>query len=224
MLPPRYDANAHCEFHTGAPAHTIENFRAFKHKVQDLIDAKAISFAPNGPNNNNNPIPPHAGPSVSMIEEEKKVKHFVEEIRTLLAVVKEQLLLNKVHPGCDTECEDCLMNPQDCEKLKAGVQKLIDQGVMIIEQIYAGNEVATLEIPYDPVQVPVDIPYDPILVPATACPTTPLVTTVPAPFAFDNTKAVPWNYDLNVYLYGQQMKEGLIKPEEASVNITGAGA
>lgn len=111
ILPPRYDANAHCEFHMAAPGHTIENCRAFKHKVQDLIDAKAISFTPNGPNTNNNPMPPHVGPSVSMIKEEKKVKYCVEEIRTPLAVVKEKLLTNEVHPGCDAECEDCLMNP-----------------------------------------------------------------------------------------------------------------
>ncbi|XP_050914650.1 uncharacterized protein LOC127129531 [Lathyrus oleraceus] len=207
----------------GAPSHTIENCRAFKHKVQDLIDAKAISFAPNGPNTNNNPMPPHAGPSVSMTEEEKKVMYRVEEIRTLLAVVKEQLLMNEVHPGCDAECEGCLVNPQDFEKLKVGVQKLIDQGVMIIEHMFAANEVSTLEIPYDLVRVPVEIPYDPIPVPATAYPITSLVITVPAPFAFGNTKAMPWNYESKVYLYEQEMKEEPVKPEEASVNITGAG-
>lgn len=38
---------------------------------------------------NNNHMPPHVGPSVSMIEEEKKVKHCVGEIRTPLAIVKE---------------------------------------------------------------------------------------------------------------------------------------
>lgn len=96
--------------------------------------------------------------------------------------------MNEVHPGCDAECENFMMNPQDCEKLKAGVQKLIDQGVMIIEQMSAANKVATLEIPYDPVRV--EIPYDPIPVPATTYPITLLVVMVPIPFAFDNTKAV----------------------------------
>lgn len=47
--------------------------------------------------------------------------------------------------------------------------------------------------------------------------------TVPAPFAFDNTKAVPWNYDSKVFLYGQEVKEEPTKSEEASVNIIGAG-
>lgn len=52
-----YDDNARCEFHSGDPGHTIENCKALKHKVHDLIDSKAISFAPNSPNANNNPKP-----------------------------------------------------------------------------------------------------------------------------------------------------------------------
>ena len=43
-----YDANRHCEFHSGAPGHDIEGCHAFKHKVQDLLDSAAISFGPRG--------------------------------------------------------------------------------------------------------------------------------------------------------------------------------
>ena len=45
-LPYGWDANAHCDFHSGAPGHNIDGCKAFKHKVQDLIDSKAINFAP----------------------------------------------------------------------------------------------------------------------------------------------------------------------------------
>jgi len=33
-----YDANAQCGYHAGAVGHSIENCRAFKTKVQSLID------------------------------------------------------------------------------------------------------------------------------------------------------------------------------------------
>ncbi|KAI5410284.1 hypothetical protein KIW84_055689 [Lathyrus oleraceus] len=46
VLPPGYDANVRCDFHSGAPGHHTEKCRALQHKVQDLIDAKAINFAP----------------------------------------------------------------------------------------------------------------------------------------------------------------------------------
>jgi hypothetical protein len=38
----------------------------------------------------------------------------VDNIKTPLETVKEKLLINKVYPGCDVECEDFLMNPQVC--------------------------------------------------------------------------------------------------------------
>ena len=71
-LPVGYDANARCSFHSGAPGHNIENCKAFKHVVQDLIDSKAINFAP-APNVVNNPMPQHRGANVNMVEGEVKL-------------------------------------------------------------------------------------------------------------------------------------------------------
>lgn len=136
VIPPVYDVNAHCEFHLGAPGHTIENWKALKYKVQDLIDSKAISFTLNGPNTNNNPMPPHVGSSVSVIEEGEKVMFCMDEIRTPLAIVKEKLLMNKIHPRCDVDLKDHLMNPQVYGKLKDGIQELIDQKAMLVKKNY----------------------------------------------------------------------------------------
>lgn len=46
------------EFHYGASGNSIENSKALKYKVEELIESKAIIFEPNGPNVNNNPMPP----------------------------------------------------------------------------------------------------------------------------------------------------------------------
>ena len=54
-LSPGYDMNANCEYHSGTLGHSIENCNVFNHKVQDLIDSKAISFVPAVPNVMNNP-------------------------------------------------------------------------------------------------------------------------------------------------------------------------
>lgn len=67
VLPLGYDANARCEFHSGAPGHSVENCKALKYKVQEIIESKAVMFAPNGPNMNKNPMPPHNKPTVNMI-------------------------------------------------------------------------------------------------------------------------------------------------------------
>jgi hypothetical protein len=66
--PPDYDENAKCEFHSGTQGHNIEGCRAFKNVVQDLVDSKAINFAPS-PNVNTNPMPAHGQVMVGVIAE-----------------------------------------------------------------------------------------------------------------------------------------------------------
>ncbi|MCI79330.1 hypothetical protein A2U01_0100601 [Trifolium medium] len=42
--PPHFNANARCGYHDGLPGHSLENCRAFKYNVQELIDHKLLSF------------------------------------------------------------------------------------------------------------------------------------------------------------------------------------
>lgn len=67
-----------------------------------------------------------------------------------------------------------------CEKLEYGVQQLMNQGTFPVEQVLTNEDVATLEIPYYPVQ---------ILIPANLV--TPLVIIVPSPFPYERTKVIP---------------------------------
>jgi hypothetical protein len=43
-FPVWYDTKAKCEFHSGAEGHNTDNCRAFKRKVQELIDQKRLTF------------------------------------------------------------------------------------------------------------------------------------------------------------------------------------
>src|SRR3954470_739202 len=56
-LSPNFDVNARCEFHSGAPGHDIENCKAMKHQVQDLIDSKVIFFTLEGTIVQGNKVP-----------------------------------------------------------------------------------------------------------------------------------------------------------------------
>ena len=49
VIPPYsmdFNPNVQCDYHAGALGHSIEDCRAFKENVQDLLDAKAINFGP----------------------------------------------------------------------------------------------------------------------------------------------------------------------------------
>ncbi|KAI5442169.1 hypothetical protein KIW84_011293 [Lathyrus oleraceus] len=130
VLPPGSDANVHYEFHSGAPGHSVENCKALKYKVQDLIHSKAIKFVPNGPNVNNNPMPPHNKENVNMVE--------------------------------------------------------LDDGMKL-----------TLS----------------------ANPVAPMIITVPTPFPYDNTKAVPWVYHTSVYIHGHRSQEELMRFYDPIISI-----
>lgn len=67
--PPGFDPNARCNFHAGAPGYSVEDCKALKNKVHDLIDSKMISFVPQCLHINNNCSPCHTGPSVHDMEE-----------------------------------------------------------------------------------------------------------------------------------------------------------
>ncbi|PNX90135.1 hypothetical protein L195_g046258 [Trifolium pratense] len=41
---PTFDENARCDYHAGAPGHNIKNCKGFKHKVQELINRRLLSF------------------------------------------------------------------------------------------------------------------------------------------------------------------------------------
>ena len=118
-----YDENVRCEFHAGAPGHYIEDCKAFKHVVQDLVDSKAINFAPS-PNVNVNPMPAHGQMGVNAISEDGRRTMglmSIDQLKTPLAEVKRQLLKNGVFPGCDDCCAACTVAINGCVFLREAV-------------------------------------------------------------------------------------------------------
>ncbi|GAU44257.1 hypothetical protein TSUD_400030, partial [Trifolium subterraneum] len=219
--PPFYDANAKCEYHAGAPGHNIESCKAFKYKVQELLDRKLISFkeeGPNGPNVKTNPLPGHASSSVNAIEEVEGLELLkdVSQISTPLSVVRESLigyeLFEKLHSGC----KDCVMNPASCQKMKESLQKLMDQGFVLIGYSRKDADIAVVES-QEP--APFEIPYQRVEVQIHVKKADPMVFHVPAPFSFKSTKEVPWNYLPSVSVGG----EPITNVEPVIDNIAGIG-
>ncbi|PKI37561.1 hypothetical protein CRG98_042052 [Punica granatum] len=65
------DQSKRCEYHQGAPGHTIDNCWKLREKIQKMIDAKELVFnTVRSPNVQANPLPDHGpahGPSINMI-------------------------------------------------------------------------------------------------------------------------------------------------------------
>lgn len=114
--------------------------------MQEIIESKVNVLPPNGPSVNNNPMPSHI---VNMIEEveKRKLVSKVDDLKTPLFDVKKQLLMNKLSPDCDDYCEHCLINSKTCKVLRAGLQELMNQGVIVAKHLSTIEEIVMLEIP-----------------------------------------------------------------------------
>ncbi|XP_050878831.1 uncharacterized protein LOC127082643 [Lathyrus oleraceus] len=186
--PPGYDANAHCEFHMGAPGHTLENCFAFQNRVQDLIEAKVVSFTPRCPDVNTNPMPTHKDAFVSAIEEsdQDKLIRKVEEIQTPIARIRAQLLKSGLIP-------EELVVEENNKRLRNFIQQMLDQGELQINRRVkkkGEKDIAVVDIPYNEVNVEIHI--------------FPLVIEFPAPFAYEDEKAVTWIYQPRAFKQGQE--------------------
>ncbi|XP_027337245.1 uncharacterized protein LOC113850932 [Abrus precatorius] len=149
--PRGYDPNAKCEYHVGGIGHSMENCRALKFKVQDLINVKWLDFKEDNPSIRSNPLPEHGGPSVNAIEKESAcvLKRKVEEVTTPLKVIfaglcKADLIKDFVHEGnmCDLHLDaDCSI--EDCEEFKYVLQTLMDKHLVQIGHPKEKNEILT---------------------------------------------------------------------------------
>ncbi|XP_050909405.1 uncharacterized protein LOC127123205 [Lathyrus oleraceus] len=224
VLPPNCDANSRCEFHSGAPRYSIENCKALKYKVQDLIDSKAITFSPKGPNVNNNLMPPHNNAVVNMMEADngRRLMSCVDELKTPLIKIKNTLMRYNAFPICSNDCEHYLINPQQCRTLKSVIQQLMGQGILVVDYPSIKEDVSTLKIPYEK-DPPLQIPYDFYQLTMSTNPVTPIIIIVPATFPYVDTKVVPWMYDTSVYIHGQKIQEESLKSSDPMINITGTG-
>ncbi|KAI5389240.1 hypothetical protein KIW84_074773 [Lathyrus oleraceus] len=195
--PASNDENVKCEFHSGAPGHNIEGCKAFKHVVQDLVDSKAINFAPTQ-NVNANPMSMHGHMGVNVISEDKRKIEVtdVDQLRTQMYVVKRHLMKSGVFPGCNNCCAACTVTTNGCVMLRETIQRMMDEGSPRFEKVALEKEdVSIITIYFDPVHF--SVPTD----------AAPVTITVPGPIPYENDDAVSWDYGGEVYCNGEKIED-----------------
>ena len=106
-----------------SPGHSTDDCWALRSKVQDLINAKEIQFeAPGRPNVVTAPMPQHG---VNVVDEDVYATS-VEDLATPLKIVKRNLLLAGLFPGCSEGCMFCAVSLSGCPLLKLSIQSLMD--------------------------------------------------------------------------------------------------
>lgn len=95
----------------------MDNCKALKHDVQDLIDGKAFTFMPTGQNVRTNPMLTHVGPLFNVVEESdnQELIKKLEEIQTPLLVIGEQLIKDGLILKNHVDGEGYISDPETTE-------------------------------------------------------------------------------------------------------------
>ncbi|XP_050919526.1 uncharacterized protein LOC127137076 [Lathyrus oleraceus] len=218
---PWYDENARCAFHANSEGHTTENYKVFKLRVQELIDKKIPSFV-DFPTVGNNPLPKHGSSDVNAIEspnDEGLIKD-VFKLKTPLTMVHARLLEAELMKGTHANCVVCSSNPDQYGEFKICLQRLMDQQVIQFTIAKIDEDVDVIVPMFDQERLSklFVVPYQRNVDLEAVQKIEPMVIYVPAPFLFDSTKVVPWNYEPVVYVGNKPV----ILKEPDVTNIAGA--
>jgi len=136
--PKNYNANAMCDYHGKVVGHSTEDCKAFKFKVQLLIDSGLLTFQEDKPNIENNPLSGHASASTNavtkvegfgLVKKVNKIKGSMEDVFTALC----QVGLLKVDYQQEGTCsfhlgaQHCI---NECSGFKELLQSLIDRHIL----------------------------------------------------------------------------------------------
>nr|XP_012466212.1 unnamed protein product [Gossypium raimondii] len=228
MQPPYpkwYDANAQCEYHAGTKGHSIENCTAFKKLVERLINLGIVKIGDSSePNVAENPLPNHDNKGVNTIieYEGRRVKANIAEIKTPLEWVWKQMMKRGLikqgsierpegaRKFCEFHAEES-HDIQECTEFRTMVQNLMDnKEVEFYEEIkgleegevYATEEGSTGKAqkanhPVVIIAKPMSREYGIQIAPK-------VIIQKPVSFPYKDSKKVPWNYDCNVTMPGEE--------------------
>jgi len=154
----------------------------------------------------------------------------VEDIKTLMRVIFAELcrfglikrIINRSR-GCNFHIE-AGHHIEDCEKFKLFVQDLIDKQLLQIGHYAKNKDVMMADEHTLPMPRPLVVYYTKSALIPTPCVPKPITIQVPMPFPYKDNKAVPWQYDMEVYVDGHVQNPSPVPIQDDLVtNITGVG-
>lgn len=135
-LPWWYKPNQHSAYHQGAPNHVIKNCYPLKYEVQKLVKSGMVSFEDSAPSVKANPLPAHGNSSVNMVDGfPGKCRVFnVRRIQKSLVEIHKTLSLISDCEHDHDNCVICSDNARGCMIVKRDIKKMMDEGVIQINQ------------------------------------------------------------------------------------------
>ncbi|XP_019430121.1 PREDICTED: uncharacterized protein LOC109337570, partial [Lupinus angustifolius] len=169
--------------------HLVEDCRAFKFKVQDLINAKRIDFRETRPNIIGNPLPNHENQEVNAIEARDDVAIIdkVEDVKMPMGFIFREIcrqglvevITSETHSNETESCEmhGCVGHSlEDCQDFRALLQKMMDLKLIAIGGCSPCPEINVIKKGQEETHME------------------SVITSEGSPFPYESDKAVPWIY------------------------------
>ncbi|GMI80463.1 hypothetical protein HRI_001715400 [Hibiscus trionum] len=232
--PKWYDADAHCDHHAGVTGHSIENCPAFKRLVEKIIKMGVVRFDDSaGSSTSENPLPVHAESGANaIVEGNKKIKTTMEDVKTLLRWVWKKMIemgmLQKIAGNVKETSNDCCPyhgkkdhDIQNCAEFKTLIQQLVDNKELeffeerLVEEAYICTSEyrnKNLEDNY-----PVIVISGPRKYGKGESSQAKVTIEKPVPFPYHDSRKVPWKYNCEVSIQGEEA----LKTTSKDVNDVG---
>jgi len=186
--------------------HSLENCRAFKFKVQSLIDSGWLTFQENKPNVEKNPLSGHARPSTNVVISEegqwliRSVEYMKSPLKDIFSLICQMgyfKLINRSEGSCGFHSDND-HSIEECSEFNSFLQDLMDRHMLQIchqrkeEEVFAQiGEESNIPRP------------KPLVIHSTResmvlAEVHPMVIQIPSPFPYKNDKVVSWKYGINV--------------------------
>lgn len=121
--------------------HDLEGCFTLKSKVQKLVRSKILSFRDVGLIVKNNPLLAHG--AVNAIEEISDVCVIknVEDVKIPFLEFHTRYVGVGLVSTCHDNCEECDIHPRVCKMIQAGIQNMMDQGILQVYGLAKNEEV-----------------------------------------------------------------------------------
>ncbi|XP_056163629.1 uncharacterized protein LOC115687317 [Syzygium oleosum] len=202
-----YDLSKKCDYHMGEVGHSTNDCYTLKHRVQNLLDTKAFSFQTSKLDVQNNPLPEHENKINAIFSfDAGRIKN----VRVYTTDVYKGLVKARYYPA-DEVLPLARMKERVAKMAQAGLIAYVDHTGIVAtisqviinwdEELSALNAETSESIP-TLVSVPLaNNPNDEeeltIEVPQTE---EHIVIEILQPYQYENDKAIPWSYELDVDL------------------------
>ncbi|XP_050908922.1 uncharacterized protein LOC127122665 [Lathyrus oleraceus] len=200
-----YKPDQHYAYHHGALGHDIENCFPLKYEVQRVVRSEIMSFEDRVLNVKANPLPVHGNSSVNMVDgcpgeykiyDVQRIRRSLVELHKTLCQISE---CKHDHDGCII----CSVNPRGCMIVKRDIQRLMDEGMIHINQARNPDDDMNVIIPVFKTPERVVIQYDSSKRSNKSVSLVVIWLVGPVPYIYD--KVMPYKYDATMIKDGKEV-------------------